>query len=439
MEKQKTIAKETTIRGIGLHSGNKITVTLRPAPEDAGVVFFRTDLPGKPAVKASVETICPKTGSMRCSYIDKDGVQVTTTEHFLAALCGLGVDNIYVEVDAEELPGMDGSSLDFLSALKAAGLKEQEKEREYLTIREPVVVEEGGAFIAVFPAAEFKISYSLDYAHPFIGSGFYQISVTPDTFTMELAGARTFCLEEEVEQLRKQGLGKGANYDNTLVVGDNGVIGNKLRFPNEFIRHKMLDLLGDLYILGKPIRGRIIAAKSGHSLNLKFVKKLGAQLSRRKIAVPASTGHTGGGSVLDINQIMGILPHRQPFLFIDRILELEQGKRCVGIKNVTINDYFFEGHFPGQPVMPGVIILEAMAQVGGVMMLSTDENRGKIAFFMSINNAKFRKPVLPGDQIVFEVFAEKVKSRTGQIRGTACVDGKLVCEADLMFALGEQP
>lgn len=229
----------------------------------------------------------------------------------------------------------------------------------------------------------------------------------------------------------------GANFENTLVVGKSGVIKNKLRYPNEFARHKVLDLIGDLYLFGQPIRGHVIALRSGHSLNIKLLQKIGQQ--RQKYASNSiSIGNLSlNKQELDINDIMKILPHRQPFLFVDKIISLENGKRAVGLKNVTINDYFFEGHFPGKPVMPGVLVIEAMAQVGGVMMLASEENRGKIAFFMAIDNAKFRKPVLPGDQVVFEIEAVKVKSRTGQVKGKAFVDGKLVAEADLMFAFAD--
>jgi UDP-3-O-[3-hydroxymyristoyl] N-acetylglucosamine deacetylase / 3-hydroxyacyl-[acyl-carrier-protein] dehydratase len=212
------------------------------------------------------------------------------------------------------------------------------------------------------------------------------------------------------------------------------VIGTKMRFKNEFVRHKILDLAGDLFLLGLPIKGRIIALKSGHSLNLRFVRKLCQSLQPRQEPVAQCLPSSGQ---LDVKQIMQILPHRQPFLLVDRILHLEVGKRCIGIKNVTMNEYFFEGHFPGKPVMPGVLVIEAMAQVGGVMMLALEEYKGKIAYFLAINNAKFRKMVVPGDQIVFEVTVGKIKSRMGQVHGTATVDGKVVAEADLMFAMGE--
>jgi len=437
MDKQKSIAKQISLKGVGLHSGKKVNLVFKPAEPDSGIKFIRVDLPAKPEVKVGVDYLVPESGSLRSSYLDKEGIQINTVEHLLAALNGAGIDNLIIEIDAPEVPGLDGSSQEFLESLEKAGVIEQDKARNYFSIKDQVSVEDNGAAIIALPCDELKISYTLDYKHPFIKSGFLQLTINPEIFKAQLAGARTFCLEEEVEVLRKKGLGQGGNYENALVVGKNGVIGNKLRFEDEFIRHKILDLLGDLYIMGVPLKGHIIAVKSGHALNMKLVKKIRQQFHKTSFKPPEQPLGIPEGGQMDVNQIMQILPHREPFLFVDRILSLEKGKKVVGIKNVTINDYFFRGHFPGMPVMPGVLILEAMAQVGGVMMLSLPENRGKVAFFLTINNVKFRKTVVPGDQLVFEIIAGKIKTKTGILHGTASVDGKVVTEADLMFALSE--
>jgi len=437
MDKQRTIEKEAGLKGIGLHTAKKVSVTFKPAQIDAGINFIRTDLPGRPVIKALIGSLLSQSHSPRRTSIGCDSVEIHTIEHLMAALAGLAVDNIYIEIDNEEVPGLDGSSLNFLEILSKAGIKEQEKPRRNYLIKEPIFVEEENSVLVAVPSQEFKISYTLNYNHPLLKAQYLEVDFNEGVFKKELASSRTFCLESEAQDLQQQGMGRGANYKNTLVVGKNGVIKNKLRYADEFVRHKILDLFGDLYILGEPLRAHIIALRSGHSLNLKLARKIDQQRQRYALGGVGVGYHPHAGEELDREAVMKILPHRDPFLFVDKIISLETGKHATGVKNVTADEYFFKGHFPGRPVMPGVLIIETMAQVGGVMMLSPQENRGKIAYFMSIDNAKFRKPVLPGDQLILEVEAGKIKSRTGLVHGRALVNGKIVAEADLMFALVE--
>ncbi len=437
MDKQRTVASEISLSGIGLHTAGKVNLKFKPSGAGTGITFVRTDLPDKPCVKVGVGSLIPQGRSPRRTSLGNGAAEVQTIEHLMAALAGLGVDNLIIEINNSEIPGLDGSSLNFTEALIKAGIKELDAPRQYYFVREPVFVEEDGASIMAVPADEFKISYMLSYNHPLLKAQFMELAIAQESFQSEIAPARTFCLENEAEELLSQGVGCGANYENTLVVGKTGVLKNRLRFEDEFVRHKILDLLGDLYVLGTPIKGHIIALKSGHSLNLKLLKRLERERQKTTSAGIGAGYHPPLGEELDVDAIKKILPHREPFLFVERIISLEMGKRATGIKNLTLDDYFFKGHFPGRPVMPGVLIVEAMAQVGGVMMLAPEENRGKLAFFLAANNIKFRKTVLPGDQLVLKVEAGKIKSKTGQVYGKAYVEGKLVCEADLMFALVE--
>ena len=437
-DQQRTIAREVCIHGAGIHTGEPVSMRVLPAPADTGVVFVRTDLPHRPTIPVRSAQIVDVEKSVRRTTLSKDGVEVQTVEHFMASLWGMGIDNVYVEVTSVELPGLDGSAAPFFQQLKAAGTTEQPAPRRYVSVREPIIVEEGESSIAVFPDRTLRVSYLLSYPHPLLKSQF--VSYVPDgvaSFEETIAPARTFCLKEEAEALRAAGFGKGATFENTLVLDEHGVMHNTLRFEDECARHKVLDLLGDLYLLGAHLRAHVIAIKSGHPLNVKLLKKLDQAVEHWKLgSLPPATSEVMVGPQLDIMQIQKILPHRYPFLLVDRISELTE-TRAVGLKCVTINDYFFRGHFPNRPVMPGVLIVEAIAQVAGIIMLNKRENLGRIAYFMAMDKVKFRKPVVPGDVLVIEAELGKLRTKTGQVTGRALVDGKVVCEAELMFALGE--
>ncbi|MFH0838915.1 MAG: bifunctional UDP-3-O-[3-hydroxymyristoyl] N-acetylglucosamine deacetylase/3-hydroxyacyl-ACP dehydratase [Candidatus Omnitrophota bacterium] len=437
MELQHTIEKEVRLEGVGLHTGTSTKVTLKPALANSGIRFTRVDLPEKPSITCDIAHIIDISKRPRRTSIGNKNIEIHTIEHLLAACTGFGIDNIIVELSGEELPGLDGSALPFAEALQTAGIKAQDEPKKIFVVREPLWIEEQDAFLAVFPFDGIKISYTLDYDHPIIKSQFMSYALKTNSFHKEIAPARTFCTESEAEELKNQGLGKGANYNNTIVVGKKGIINSHLRFENEFVRHKILDVIGDLNLLGFSIKGHIIGFKSGHSLNIKLIQKI-KSLKERQIegGIPATHVEPVIGE-LDAAAIQRILPHRYPFLFVDKIIELEEDKRAVGIKNVTLNDYFFQGHFPGRPVMPGVIIVEALAQVAGVLMLNKRENLGKVAYFMSINNVKFRKMVMPGDQLRLEAEVTRLKSKTGQVKTRALVDGKVVAEAELIFTIIE--
>ena len=433
MDKQKTIKAKVSFEGIGLHSGQKTKIEILPAPANTGIIFIRQDAGGQLIKGDFCSLVAPEKFPRRTS-IGANGVYIHTVEHLMAAFHLLKIDDVQINVWGEEIPGLDGSAKEFMEKIKDVGIVELDAAVNYLVIKEPIWVEEGSSSIVALPCPSLRISYALKYDNPLIGSGYVDLTIDGNA-TENVFEARTFCLEDEVKHLLDSGLGKGANYDNTLVVSKEGVLKNKLRFPDEFTRHKVLDLIGDLYLAG-PIRGYIIAIKSGHSLNMKLLERLRKYKDKAVGAgVGSPTAFVPNGNHLSCEDIMKLLPHRYPFLLVDRIIEIEKCKRAVGIKNVTMNEHFFQGHFPNRPVMPGVLIIEAMAQVGGVLMLASEENKGKLAYFMAANNAKFRKTVVPGDQLVIEVIVGKLRTKTGIVYAKAFVDDKLAAEAELMFAL----
>lgn len=438
MEHQHTIAKETAISGVGLHTNQKVTLRIKPAPVNHGIIFKRVDVKDSPLIPAHISYVLDLTRSLRRTSLGVNGVEVHTIEHLMASFSALKIDNTLVEIDGIEVPGLDGSASPFIEILQEVGVVEQPALRKIYQLKEPIWVEDGDASLTALPSNELKISYLLNYQHPRLRAQYVTCVVERDIVIKEIAPSRTFCLEEEVEPLRQIGLGKGADYSNTVVVSEKGVINNEFRFHDEPARHKVLDLIGDLYLLGFALETNIIAIKSGHPLNIRLLRRIEQQRTRFLHAGIQMGKLEEFQLPLEVSDIEKILPHRYPFLFVDRIVELEEGKRAVGIKNVSINDYFFKGHFPGRPVMPGVLIVEAMAQVAGILMLSKREHRGKLAFFMGIDKVRFRKPVLPGDQLRLEVEVGKLRSKTGEVYTRALVEGKVVAEAVLLFALVER-
>jgi UDP-3-O-[3-hydroxymyristoyl] N-acetylglucosamine deacetylase/3-hydroxyacyl-[acyl-carrier-protein] dehydratase len=442
--KQRTIRREQELRGIGLHEGVEAVLKVRPAAADAGVAFIRTDLPSRPRVPVQAENLTER--SRRTALVGAEDAEVHTVEHFLACCTALGIDNLEVELSGPECPGMDGSAQAFCDLLEAAEPIELDAERATVKLTQPVAVRVGAASLVAFPSAGgLSVAYTLDYGVAFPGTQHFATEVTPEAFRREMAGARTFCLESEAEQLREAGLGKGATYENTLVIAADGVIENELRWPDEFARHKALDLLGDLFMLGADLEAHVAAHRSGHAANLQLVAALRKHVEETAAAGAAArtmsrrAGDKSPAPALSHAQIRRILPHRYPFLLVDRVTELDGFQRAVGIKNVSVNEPFFEGHYPDQPIMPGVLILEAMAQLAGLLLLRKLELTGKVPVLLSIDRVKFRRAVVPGDQIRMEAFTLRLSGGRGRVRCRATVDGQLVSEARLNFALTEVP
>jgi UDP-3-O-[3-hydroxymyristoyl] N-acetylglucosamine deacetylase/3-hydroxyacyl-[acyl-carrier-protein] dehydratase len=459
--RQRTIKIKASYSGIGLHTGNKTTITFRPASIDSGVKFVRTDLPDRPEIPATIDHVA---GLERGTSLGRGKVIIHTVEHVLAALGGLQIDNLVVELGANEPPVGDGSAKPFVDALLKAGIKEQEAPKEFVEIDTPIWYskkKEKGVELVALPSDDFMITFMVDYKHPALGTQYTAMYSLEDEFVGEFAPARTFCFLHEVEALKEQGLIKGGTLDNALVVGDhqvdeeelaylqklfglkkkvfmgkNGFLNNaRLRFHNEPCRHKALDLIGDLFLLGVPLKAHVLAARTGHAANVALVKEI-RKVYEKKRLISKYQDKRAGQYQLDVTGISQILPHRYPFLLIDRIIDLESTKRVVAIKNVTFNEPFFQGHFPGHPIMPGVLIIEAMAQAGGVLLLNTvPDPENKVVYFTAIDKVRLRKPVLPGDQIRFELEMVHFRLNRCKMAGKAYVDGQLVAEGELMAAV----
>lgn len=437
--KQRTLAREVSIKGSALHTGEAVTLTLKPAPADHGFVFRRVDLNGSPELRPRVDQV---TDLVRATTIQSGHAKIHTVEHVLSALHGCGIDNVVIEMDASEPPILDGSSKPYVDLIMQGEPVEQDKDREYFTLDAAVSVTRGQSSIIALPADELRISCTSADDRG-IHTQHLSLSIDPDAYMTQIAAARTFTIYEDIEELLKLGKIKGGSLDCAVVIkGDKIISKEGLRFKDEFVRHKILDIIGDITLLGMPLKAHIIATRPGHAINAELTKALAAKLEERKkgpkkkprpaMVMPEETA-------LDIRRVIDTLPHRYPFLMIDRVVEFVGDDALVAIKNVSINEPYFQGHFPGNPVMPGVLQLEAMAQAAGILMLKRNSAEGKTSLFMSADKVKFRKPVRPGDQLILNAKLTKTRgNKLANAEVTCTVDGQVVSSGELMFAIVDE-
>jgi UDP-3-O-[3-hydroxymyristoyl] N-acetylglucosamine deacetylase/3-hydroxyacyl-[acyl-carrier-protein] dehydratase len=430
---QHTLAGPATLEGTSLHTGEKVTLTLKPAPEGHGFKFRRIDLPDQPFIDADVSKVQTVE---RATTLAEGSVRVHTVEHVLSALTGMDVDNALIEMDANEPPIGDGSSSPYVEMIRKVGVVPQSAPRRVWEIREPIHLETGdGTLMTIVPSRSFRVSVT-NVGPEGRFTQYFSTEVNPDAYEREISPARTFVYYEDVKPLLEKGLIKGGSLESAVVIrGDEILSKEPMRFPNEFARHKALDIIGDLMLAGIRILGHVIAVKPGHGPNTQLAAKLKSEYLRMRSMVPADISLPVGESVLDIQEVMRILPHRYPFLMVDRIIECRGETHCTGVKNVSVNEPYFPGHFPGHPIMPGVLQLEAMAQVSSVLMMRKPENAGKIGYFMSADHVKWRRPVLPGDTLFIETEIIRMRGSIGQTRCRCLVNGEVVSEAELKFAV----